>query len=143
MTIDFIDPGKNTGFVMIFIVAFIIHISVNAFKQYKLIKKYYVYEIVNILKIPELREKLALWFSSKGNFEKEIYLKSILEGRLKRNKMPQWFFAIGKNKSIIGAICIAQDEVKGIVKEIYVESEYYDYEVDKLLLKKFNKYHIS
>ena len=66
------------------------------------------YKIISLCDIPEMKEKMAHWFSEKWGIPYEIYIES-MEECLSGKAVPQWYVTLEDNR-IIGGIGVIEND---------------------------------
>ena len=67
------------------------------------------YTIVNLIDMPEIKERAAQWFHEKWGIPREAYLESMEESPSGKSAVPQWYLAIEDGR-IIGGMGVIEND---------------------------------
>lgn len=67
------------------------------------------YTIVNLIDMPEIKERAAQWFHEKWGIPREAYLESMEESLSGKSAVPQWYLAIEDGR-IIGGMGVIEND---------------------------------
>lgn len=67
------------------------------------------YTIVNLIDMPEIKERAAQWFHEKWGIPREAYLESMEENLSGKSAVPQWYLAIEDGR-IIGGMGVIEND---------------------------------
>ena len=67
------------------------------------------YTIVNLIDMPEIKERAAQWFHEKWGIPREAYLESMEESISGKSAVPQWYLAIEDGR-IIGGMGVIEND---------------------------------
>ena len=67
------------------------------------------YEIISLIKNPEMKEQIATWFHEKWGIPKEAYLESMEECLSENKSVPQWYVAVEESR-IIGGMGVIEND---------------------------------
>ena len=70
------------------------------------------YTIVNLIDMPEIKERAAQWFHEKWGIPREAYLESMEENLSGKSAVPQWYLAIEDGR-IIGGMGVIENDFHG------------------------------
>ncbi|MGN0700481.1 MAG: GNAT family N-acetyltransferase [Oscillospiraceae bacterium] len=67
------------------------------------------YKIVNLIDMPEIKERAAGWFHEKWGIPREAYLESMEQSLSGKSAVPQWYLAI-EDSRIIGGMGVIEND---------------------------------
>lgn len=67
------------------------------------------YQIVRLIDKPEMKEKMANWFSEKWSVPLQAYLDSMEDCLSRTNPIPQWYVAV-EDSRIIGGLGVIEND---------------------------------